>query len=474
MQIKRFEARSMTEALRLVKKEFGDEAVILSARNVKKAGLFGLGAAAGVEITAAIDAGADTPELGPQAVINPAARREAEDAPQDVVDIGHSRRLMGLFAFGRQNPTAQPPAKEHDDDQDESHMAFLQDMLARQTVAPAIVADWMAKARQIAAAPELGAERAARVRLQRLIASQGLEAEPLKPVFGRQKVLALVGPTGVGKTTVCAKLAAANRLAGMQVGLVCCDQQRVGAAIQLEAYARIINAEFAVAPNRGDLAQVIRQMRAMDLVIIDTAGISPLDPDALADLVHLFARLKAVEFRLVLSAASRNEDMAVAADAFRRLGLHSVVFTKLDETATHGHLVNALVRTRLGAGYVCAGQQIPEDLIVATPAVLTDLLAGTLPKAGIDRQQDEDTPPPVQPPAWSAVAGNDEVFVANKTSDVFHHPTCKAVRRIKPDNVVVFHSQAEALGAKYKPCRSCVQEKAQPPFAQVLQRSMVG
>jgi len=473
MQIKRFEARSMTEALRLVKKEFGDEAVILSARNLKKAGLFRSFGSAGVEITAATDPKSmQTEQVADRAAVNPAARRMATEAPSDVVDLSSSRRLMGLFSFGRQTATAGQPMEEKDDDQDENNLEFLQNLLARQAVAPAIVAEWMAKARQIRVGPDISPERAARVRLQRLIAGQGLEAEPLKPVFGRQKVLALVGPTGVGKTTVCAKLAAANRMAGLNVGLICTDQQRVGAAIQLEAYARLINAGFGVAPTRQDLAQAIKELRSMDLVLIDTAGISPLDPEAMTDLVHLFARLKGVEFRLVLSAAARNEDMAAAAEAFQRLGLHSLVFTKLDETANHGHLINAMVRCRLNAGYLSAGQRVPEDLVPSGTAVLCDLLTGLLPKAGAHLQ--DEVPPPVQPPSWSAVTGNEAVFVANKTSDVFHQPTCKAVRRIKPDNVVVFHSQAEAMGAKFKPCRSCILEKDQAPFARVLRHTMAG
>jgi len=473
MQIKRFEARSMTEALRLVKKELGDDAVILSARNIKKSGFFAGLTGGGVEITAATDPGALAGDgLSDGAAVNPAASRMETDAPRDVVDLSRSRRMMGLFAFGRQAPKAGEPPRKQEDGTDEENLTYLQNLLARQAVAPTIVADWMAKARQIGVAPELNPETAARARLRRLIAGQGLEAQPLTPVFGRQKILALVGPTGVGKTTVCAKLAAAHRLEGLNVGLVCCDQQRVGATIQLEAYARIINAGFSVAPTRQDLAQSLKQLRAMDVILIDTAGISPLDPEAMADLVHLFARLKGVEFRLVLSAASRVEDMATAADAFRKLELHSLVFTKLDETVNHGHLINAMVRTRLNAGYVSAGQQIPEDLKAAGAEVLTDLLCGVLPKAGAEALAQ--APAPVQPPSWTALAGNDAVFVANRTSDVFHHPTCKAVRRIKPGNVVVFHSQAEAMEAKYKPCRSCVLEKGQTHFAQVLQRSMVG
>jgi flagellar biosynthesis protein FlhF len=481
MQIKRFEARNMTEALRLVKKEFGGDAVILSARNLKKAGgFFSHRGGGGVEITAAVDPGADPPTACPAAAdpgapVDPAVWQAQHQAPQDVVDLNQNRRLMGLFAFGRKaRPAPSAPLPEQSGN-DGDGLVFLQRLLVRQTVAPAIVTAWLAKARMTGTPAQSSTEAAARWQLQRLIAAEGLAAQPLRLAFGRQKTLAMVGPAGVGKTTICAKLAAIHRLAGHKVALVCCDQQRVAASAQLGAYARIMEAAFRTAATRAELTQVMKNLKSMDLIIIDTAGVSPRDPDLMADLVHLFARLKGVEVRLVLSAATRSDDLATAVDAFRRLELHSLVFTKLDETACHGSLVNAMVRGRLGASYLSAGQQVPEDLAAATPQALADLLFGLPPKddAPMHAAPAPDRPP-IQPPSWTAVGGQSAVFVANRTSDVFHRPHCKAVGRIKPENVRVFHSQAEAVDAKYKPCRTCVVAKAAEPFARILHQSMAG
>jgi flagellar biosynthesis protein FlhF len=186
---------------------------------------------------------------------------------------------------------------------------------------------------------------------------------------------ALVGPTGVGKTTVLAKLAAHFALKeGRSVGLVTVDTYRLAAAEQLAAYARLMGLELTVAFNRQELKAALAHHRGKDVVLLDTAGRSQNHLLNMNELKMLLREIKGLSRWLVLSATTKDQDMSAATKRFMEVGLSGFIFTKLDETDRYGELLNQVLRFKLPVAYLAAGQRVPEDIEPASQERLLRLV----------------------------------------------------------------------------------------------------
>jgi flagellar biosynthesis protein FlhF len=185
-------------------------------------------------------------------------------------------------------------------------------------------------------------------------------------------VVALVGPTGVGKTTTIAKLAARFRLkhGPRQIALITTDNYRIGAHEQLGTYGRILDVPVRAASSIEDLRQLLSSFYDKRLVLIDTAGIGQRYR-RLAEQAALFSRTDMpVKSYLVMSAASQLRVMQEAVEAFKVFSPEACILTKLDETGQLGAAVSTVVENRLPVSFVCDGQQVPEDLHVARTHLL--------------------------------------------------------------------------------------------------------
>lgn len=198
------------------------------------------------------------------------------------------------------------------------------------------------------------------------------------PVTGglspKTNVAVLVGPTGVGKTTTVAKIAA-NQLMHQRrrVSLVTVDVFRIGAVQQLETYARLMGLPFFVATTPEEARKCMLQARQVaDLVLVDTIGRSPKHSEQLASLWELVAAMNPDEVLLTLPANGNPADLALAADQFSIFCPTSLIITKLDEATQTGVIVNLVTRLNLPVSYITTGQNVPEDLEVPTSERLAE------------------------------------------------------------------------------------------------------
>lgn len=187
-------------------------------------------------------------------------------------------------------------------------------------------------------------------------------------IMRRGGVIALVGPTGVGKTTTVAKLAAqfAKRHGADQVALITTDTFRIGAFEQLATFGRIIGCPVKQARDHEELALLLTQLQQRKLILIDTAGMSQRDvrlAENLASLVHN-SRVK-IKSYLVLSATSQARVMQETVDHFKRISLAGCIFTKLDECLSLGEIINVAIQNALPVSYLTNGQRVPEDIDIA-------------------------------------------------------------------------------------------------------------
>jgi len=200
---------------------------------------------------------------------------------------------------------------------------------------------------------------------------------PIRMTSGRRTVVALVGPTGVGKTTTIAKLAANFRLREQKrVGLITVDTYRIAAVEQLRTYADIIDLPMEVVSTAREMREATARMANLDLVLLDTAGRSPRDEIKVRELKTMLAEAGADEVHLVLSSVSGSRNLLHTMEKFAHVGTTALILTKLDEAASLGNLLPVLRSGRLPLSYLTNGQNVPDDIIVADDHRLARLSLG--------------------------------------------------------------------------------------------------
>lgn len=189
-------------------------------------------------------------------------------------------------------------------------------------------------------------------------------------ILKRGGVVALLGPTGVGKTTTVAKLAAraAMEFGSDNVALVTTDTYRIGAHEQLSIYGRIMGCPVRVAKDSNELAEVIYQLRDRRLVLVDTAGMGQRDVRLSEQLDTLMQESgEVIHSYLVLPATAQRKVLQETIEHFRRIPLSGCIMTKLDECLSLGEFVSVVVQNSLPIAYIANGQRVPEDIVLAQP-----------------------------------------------------------------------------------------------------------
>lgn len=190
-----------------------------------------------------------------------------------------------------------------------------------------------------------------------------------------QVISALIGPTGVGKTTTIAKLAANLSLKQKKsVGLISIDNYRIAAVDQLKTYAAILGIPCFAALNGAELGFALRRMKEKDIILMDTAGHGHYDVERIEGLRELIGSYLPVRTHLVLSAVTNELEMERAAKNFGQLKFSSYIFTKTDETQARGVIVNQLLKLRTPISFITTGQRVPEDIFKASKTGILRLL----------------------------------------------------------------------------------------------------
>ncbi len=184
---------------------------------------------------------------------------------------------------------------------------------------------------------------------------------------GKKKIAAFIGPTGVGKTTTIAKLAAGLSLKeNKRVGLICVDNYRIGAVEQLKTYAAIMGISFLAAFSKEDMAYALGKFEKKDVVLIDTAGQSPFDKKKMEELQDIFSADDQICCHMVLSVNTDRLDLRDIMDEFSILNPETYIFTKLDETIRRGVIIDQIADYNIPVSFLTNGQGVPDDIIKAT------------------------------------------------------------------------------------------------------------
>ncbi|HWE36639.1 MAG TPA: flagellar GTP-binding protein [Isosphaeraceae bacterium] len=360
-----FRAGTLKEALAQVRRDLGGEAVILGTREVRRRRLFGLGRRELIEVTAADGAapaalgGADALSAEAREALHAKFGEQLSRLHSMVEDLSRQGRIEHLLP---DLPAGLVP----------SYASLLEaevpEPLARRLVR--VVADRL----EPDEANDAGAVRDA---VLAAVEACLPIAPPIAAVAGTRRVVALVGPTGVGKTTTVAKLAANFKLVhGLRPGLVTVDTYRIAAVEQLRTYAEIISLPLAVANAPGEMRRAIQELGDVDLVLIDTAGRSPRDEVKIRELAAFLAEAKPDEIHLVLSAVAGERSLRAAVERFAVVQADRLILTKLDEADCLGGILALLGQANRPVSYLTTGQAVPDDLEPADRRRLARLILG--------------------------------------------------------------------------------------------------
>jgi len=185
--------------------------------------------------------------------------------------------------------------------------------------------------------------------------------------FSKQKIICVVGATGVGKTTTLAKIAAKLKIShNISPDLVSMDTYRVAASDQLRVYSKILECSFSEAQDSQDLLKNIQRKNRSPVVLIDTAGRNIHQPEQKELLKQLSALPLPIEFHLVLSSTMKQRDIDETMRNYKFLQINSLIFTKLDESWAFGEILNTTAHTKIPLSYFTTGQRVPEDIEIAS------------------------------------------------------------------------------------------------------------
>lgn len=405
----------MREALDRVQAELGREAVILATRQVPVKRLVPWGQREEVEITAGL--GIATKPLPARATrVAGTGSLDHERRSAEIIDA-LQRRSEGV-TFERSNEASEETSpspssrirqefRTHSDATAKPHRTeddiscnteltrrldaiekMLADLARRQRGAAELPADVMGIYNRLLAADveesiardfattmqdalsaaQLVDPAAVRMKLTQLIESEVRCSGPVAAERGVRKIVALAGPTGVGKTTTLAKLAANFRLRdGLRTGLVTVDTYRIAAVDQLRTYADIIDLPMKVVTSPAEMRTALDELAGLDLVLIDTAGRSPRDAEQIAELNELLAAASPDETHLVLSLTAGRKTLTQAIERFKPVSPTAIIVTKLDEADGAGAIIALCRDGGLPISYVTLGQDVPDDIEPARP-----------------------------------------------------------------------------------------------------------
>ncbi|SPF31277.1 putative Flagellar biosynthesis regulator FlhF (GTP-binding signal recognition particle SRP54 G-domain protein) [Syntrophobacter sp. SbD1] len=353
MQVKTFKASTMEKALAQVKKDLGPDAIILSSRKAPA----GSGES-GFEVSAAREAQSDS------APANPSNGDASADMQNDIQEI---RSFLSLLISSKdqlaQLQADQPLAELY-------HSLLVRGLDEKQ------VFILLSKAVSDLNGDTVDKRLIFNAFCKRLIAKIGC-ARPFRGISNSSgpTVFTFLGPTGVGKTTTLAKLAAYLKIKRqLELGIISLDTYRIGAVEQLQTYAGILEIPFNSAQSQTELTRALDDFRHCDAVLVDTTGRNYLNRDHVRRLDSLFDSVRKPVHFLVLSATAKDEDLKRTITHFKQIEINSLIFTKLDETVHHGCILNQLLRFNYPISYMGTGQRVPEDIEQATQKRLLSLL----------------------------------------------------------------------------------------------------
>lgn len=426
MRVKRYVVDSMPDALQKIRTDLGKDAIILNTKEIRTGGFLGLFGKKKIEVIAAIDgansnSGSSAQRSTPQPQLQKTISQVQQARPQthlsdfpevpDVIAAVSTVKESIAVSPGKEKQSSYAPQQSYTPvsvnaanksiPRDEHLMEELKQMkemmrklanasdesklpdplqkieqrLMNQEVDPILIRQIMDEAvADFELADEPVTDEAA-ILVVRSKLGQVFQSDLSKQISPQTRVVHFVGPTGVGKTTTIAKLAAEQVLKYQRkVGFITSDTYRIAAIEQLKTYATILNVPLEVVFSPQDLAKAFHNLEDCDVIFMDTAGRNFRNEMYVSELNSLLKTQGNSETILVLSLTTKYRDMRAITNNFNKFKLDKVLFTKMDETDSYGAIINVVHEFSLQLSYVTNGQSVPDDITEMNEWQIIDLL----------------------------------------------------------------------------------------------------
>jgi flagellar biosynthesis protein FlhF len=389
LKVKKFTAKSMPDAMKSVRNELGNEAVILNSRIVYTGGFLGFFRKKNIEIIAAVDQVAKheskpirkekqsgfvpIPNKQTQVKLDnqrgiikesPLHSNQSTDILKEISNLKELIQSQSFQTAQIQGIYPEPVQKLLDWMNEQEFSASLMEKYTA-----ALMEKWFA------AGMNCSVEELRGFLKEEIL--KYLDDKPFGGITFTKKFVNVIGPTGVGKTTTLAKIAAECILNHhKKVAFITTDTYRIAAIEQLKTYAQILNIPLEVCYTLEDFQGAVKKFAPYDVVLIDTAGRNFRNKQYVDDLQKVIDFTIDLETYLVLALTAKQKDMEAIFKQFSSIAIDKFIFTKADETAVFGSMINMIEKYEIGVAYITTGQNVPDDVMVASPNTMTNLLIG--------------------------------------------------------------------------------------------------
>lgn len=374
MKVKKYNAPTMADALERIRAELGKDAVILNSKVLYTGGFLGFFKKKSIEVIVAIDSEikrSQQPQVKQkkeliQPRIDSMPKKEAADpwikpaaVPASQTNLLEEITEIKKMVKSLNATTINSNLHEH--------IQKINDLLSDQQLSSETIDEIV-----LFLSAELEKRSMSYEECIELTKSFLLSKLPLtEPTLFQKKYVNVVGPTGVGKTTTLAKLAAESVMKyGKKVAFITTDTYRIAAIEQLKTYAAILNIPIEVAYNLEDFQKAATKFSHYDIVFIDTAGRNFRNKEYVQELKNIIDFEQEMETYLVLALTSKQTDMEAILNQFSLIPITHFIFTKMDETSSLGAMFNIAEKYGVNTAYVTNGQNVPDDIVKATSAVI--------------------------------------------------------------------------------------------------------
>lgn len=380
MKIKTYVADNVQEAFYKVKTELGKDAVILQTKQIKKGGFFGFFGKRMVEVIAANDITLKT-DIPKNTFLNNSnnfasiTKKQIEANNYGSIDeikneMEEVKSLLNKMYSEQKkdnsvlNINIPEPFIEH--------WERMHEMQVDNEVIHKIIENTQRNLSETEITDKTKVLNALKNEIALLID----KVEPIR-LLDKKNIVAFIGPTGVGKTTTIAKLAAHFALyKEKKVAMITADTFRVGAIEQLKLYGDILEIPVYVVHSNTEIENILKNLVDYELLLIDTMGFSPNNRIQIKKVKSLLDYLKPNDIFMVISAATKNTDMIEILNNYRELNYKKIIVTKWDETKSYGTILNAINITGCKLSYLTTGQNVPDDIEVASGDKIADMILG--------------------------------------------------------------------------------------------------
>ncbi len=371
MKVKRYLVKDMNEAMIKIKSELGMDAVILNTRKIKTGGVFKFLKKPLIEVVAAIDEpivqSVEKEISKPQESVKKVEAEKRAVQPEPIFstveptgvnsEVQELKLMVSELIKKVENIEHNEPTKKED-----SYIEFLKSLGIQDSIAKKIM-DIVQRQISLSEKNQDAILNAMKVITKEYLGDiRTIDTDP----SNKPNIYMFLGPTGVGKTTTLAKIAARlSLIENKKVGLITADTYRIAAVEQLKTYSEILGIPLEVIYEAGELEEALHKFRDKDYILIDTAGRSHKSKELKTDYDELVKYLKSVQIFLVMSMTTGFKDMKSIIESYNFLSDYRLLFTKLDEATSYGNILNIKVLTGKALSYFAIGQSVPDDIEVA-------------------------------------------------------------------------------------------------------------